>query len=117
MAAADIGPCAYGILKEGSRHIGATIGISGEHLTGAEMAAALSDTLGEAVSHWPIPFEVYRTFDFPGAADLGNMFQFKHDFNDYFRGAHSVDVSRRLNPALMSFSDWLAANGDRIPRH
>ncbi|MCH7564032.1 MAG: NmrA/HSCARG family protein [Gemmatimonadetes bacterium] len=117
IAAQDIGGCAYGIFREGTRHVGATVGIAGEHLTGQQMAAALSDVLGETVSHYPVPFEEYRSFDFPGAEDLGNMFQFYHDFTDYFRGSRDVDVSRRLNPGLMSFSDWLAAHGERIPRH
>jgi hypothetical protein len=31
-----------------------------------------------------VPPEVYRAFGFPGADDLGNMFQFKRDFNDEF---------------------------------
>lgn len=117
IAVEDIGRCAYGIFREGTQHVGATIGIAGEHLTGSQMAAALSDVLGEPVSYYPVPFEQYRTFDFPAAVDLGNMFQFKHDFEDYYCGARNLDVSRRLNPSLMSFSDWLAANGERIPRH
>ncbi len=81
------------------------------------MAAALSDVMGEPGSYYPVPFEQYRSFDFPGAEDLGNMFQFKHDFEEYYCGARNLDVSRRLNPSLMSFSDWLAANAERIPRH
>ncbi len=117
MAVQDIGRCAYGIFREGTQHVGATVGIAGEHLTGSQMAAALSDAMGEPVSHYAVPFDEYRSFDFPGADDLGNMFQFNHDFADYFCGARSLDVSRRLNPRLMSFSEWLAANGDRIPRH
>ncbi len=117
IAAQDIGRCAHGIFSEGTQHVGATVGIAGEHLTGSQMAAALSDVMGESVSHYPVPFDEYRSFDFPGAEDLGNMFQFNHDFADYFCGARSLDVSRRLNPGLMSFSDWLAANGERIPRH
>lgn len=117
IAAQDIGRCAHGIFREGTQHVGATVGIAGEHLTGSQMAAALSDVMGESVSHYPVPFDEYRSFDFPGAEDLGNMFQFNHDFADYFCGARSLDVSRRLNPGLMSFSDWLAANGERIPRH
>ena len=42
----DIGRCAYGIFKRGSEFIGRTIGIAGEHLTGAQMAAALTTALG-----------------------------------------------------------------------
>ncbi len=117
IAVEDIGGCAYGIFGEGTQHVGATVGIAGEHLTGAQMAAALSDVMGESVSHYPVPFEEYRSYDFPGAEDLGNMFQFYHDFTDYFCDARSLEVSRRLNPSLMSFSDWLSVNGERIPRH
>jgi hypothetical protein len=59
--------------------------------------------------------EQYRSFGFPGAEDLGNMFQFYRDFEDYFCSARSIDVSRALNPELQSFADWLAKNRERIP--
>jgi uncharacterized protein YbjT (DUF2867 family) len=117
MAAEDIGKCAYGIFREGLGHVGETIGITGEFLTGAQMAAALSKALGEEVTHFPAPFDEYRSFDFPGADDLGNMFQFKHDFQEAFLGNRSIEVSRRLNPELQSFESWLERNGSHIPRH
>jgi hypothetical protein len=91
------------------------VGIAGEHLTGAEMAAALSRALGREVRHLDVPPEVYRGFGFPGADDLGNMFQFKRDFNADFCAARSVERSRELNPGLQSFAQWLAANVTRIP--
>jgi uncharacterized protein YbjT (DUF2867 family) len=115
IAAVDIGRCAYGIFKSGDEYIGRTVGIAGEHLTGAEMAAALSDAFGQPVTYIPVPFDVYRGLDFPGADDLGNMFQFKHDFEDYFRGARNLDVSRSLNPSLHTFATWLEENVDSIP--
>jgi uncharacterized protein YbjT (DUF2867 family) len=114
IAAGDIGRCAYGLFKKGDGMVGRTVGIAGEHLTGAEMAAALSKTLGEDVSYAAVPFDVYRGLGFPGAEDLGNMFQFKHDFQDAFCEPRSVKASRELNPKLQSFSDWLEANKDRI---
>jgi uncharacterized protein YbjT (DUF2867 family) len=117
IASEDIGRCAYGIFKAGDQYIGQTVGIAGGHPTGQEMAESLSRALGEEVVYNAVPPAVYRSFDFPGAEDLGNMFQFKHDFNDDYRGARSVDFSRSINPALQSFDDWLARNGDRIPRH
>jgi hypothetical protein len=49
------------------------------------------------------------------ADDLGNMFQYKHDFNDEFTGARSIEKSRELNPQLQSFDQWLAKNKSRIP--
>jgi uncharacterized protein YbjT (DUF2867 family) len=115
IAAEDIGRCAYGIFKRGHELIGKTVGIAGEHLTGAQMAAAFTKALGQEVRYNDVPPEVYRSFGFPGADDLGNMFQFKCDFNEYFRGARNPEVARALNPALQSFDAWLAQNKSRIP--
>jgi uncharacterized protein YbjT (DUF2867 family) len=115
IAVEDIGRAAYQIFKDGKEFIGKTVGISGEHLTGAQMAEAMSTAFGEPVRYNPVPFDVYRTFDFPGADDMGNMFQFKHDFEDYFCGARPIERTRALNPRLQSFEEWLAANKDRIP--
>lgn len=114
IAAEDIGKCAYGVFKN-IDFIGKTIGISGGHLTGAQMAASLEKAFGEEVGYFAVPFDMYRSFDFPGADDLGNMFQFKHDFEEYFCGARSIDFSKSLNPELQSLDTWLDANKDRIP--
>jgi len=115
IAAEDIGRCAYGIFRKGAHYIGRTVGIAGDHLTGSEMAAALSKALGEEVRYNAVPFDVYRGLGFPGAEDLGNMFQFYADFEDYFCGARNLAVARSLNPGLQSFGAWLAANARRIP--
>jgi len=115
IAAEDIGRCAHGIFKRGSELVGKTVGISGGHLTGAEMAAWLSRALGQEVRYQAITPAAYRAFGFPGADDLGNMFQFNHDFSDDFCAARSVEFSRSVNPALQSFDGWLAANAKRIP--
>jgi uncharacterized protein YbjT (DUF2867 family) len=115
IATEDIGGCALGIFKAGGDWVGKTVGIAGEHLTGAEMAAAFSRVLGREVVYNEVSPETYRGFGFPGAEDLGNMFQFKRDFEDYYCGARSLDTSRSLNPSLQTFEAWLAANKDRIP--
>jgi len=115
LAAEDIGKSAYGIFKRGSELIGKTVGIAGEHLTGSQMAAALSSALGTEIAYNAVEPEVYRSFGFPGADDLGNMFQFKRDFEDYFCGARSTDETRKLNPSLKTFDAWLAENRDKIP--
>jgi len=108
MAAEDIGKCALAIFKNGSAYIGKTVSIAGEHLTGDEMAAALSDALGQEVGYNDVPPEVYRSFGFPGADDLGNMFQFNRDFSEYFCGVRDLDATRKLNPELLTFKAWLA---------
>ena len=115
IAAEDIGKCAYGIYKRGREFIGKTVGIAGEHLSGAEMAAALSRALGEEVRYNAVSPEVYRGFGFPGADDLGNMFQFKRDFNDYFRQSRDIKLARSLNPELQTFEQWLAQHRDLMP--
>jgi hypothetical protein len=87
IATEDIGKCAYGIVRRGQEWIGKTIGIAGEHLTGAEMAAAFARAFGQEVRYNDVSPDVYRSLGFPGADDLGNMFQFKRDFNDIFCGS------------------------------
>jgi uncharacterized protein YbjT (DUF2867 family) len=115
IAAEDIGRCAYGIFKGGSVYIGRTLGIAGDHLTGGEMAAALGRAFGEPVQYRAISPETYRGLGFPGAEDLGNMFQYKHDFNEEFCGARDLGLSRTLNPALLDFDGWLAQHEGHIP--
>ncbi len=115
IAAEDIGPCAYGIFKRGHEFIGKTVAIAGGSLTGAQMAAAFTKALGQEVRYNDVPPAVYRSFGFPGAEDLGNMFQFKRDFNEYFCGVRNIEVARALNPALLTFDAWLAQNKARIP--
>ena len=115
IAAEDIGKCAYAIFQNGERYIRQRVGIAGEHLTGAQMAAIFSGVLGEPVRYNSVPPEVYRSFGFPGADDLGNMFQFKRDFEPYFCGARSVEFTRRLNPELQDFRTWLVRNRSAIP--
>lgn len=115
IAAEDIGGCAYGVFKMSKEYIGRTIGIAGEHLSGAEMAAALTEALGREVRYNSVTPAQYRAFGFPGAEDLGNMFQVKRDFEKEFRAARDVRMSRELNPRLQTFAAWLEKVKHLIP--
>jgi uncharacterized protein YbjT (DUF2867 family) len=109
IAAEDIGKCAYGIFKAGSQYIGKTVGIVGEELTVSEMGAKLDKGLGLGpVTYHAVEADAYRGFGFPGADEMGNMFQVYRDFEKQVSGARSQDVARRLNPGLMTFDQWLA---------
>jgi uncharacterized protein YbjT (DUF2867 family) len=111
----DIGKAAYGVFKGGERFIGTTVSISSDHLGGADFAAGFAKALGEDVAYNEVTPDAYRGFGFPGADDLGNMFQYKRDFEDQYRGPRDVDATRELNPELQTFEQWLAANIERVP--
>jgi uncharacterized protein YbjT (DUF2867 family) len=115
IASGDIGKCAYGIFKRGASLIGKRVGVAGDQLTCIEMAEAISKALGEEVSYHEITPEQYRGFGFPGADDLGNMFQFYRDFDEVCNSTRDVKRSRELNPELQSFDMWLGENAKRIP--
>jgi uncharacterized protein YbjT (DUF2867 family) len=114
IAASDIGACAAGVFRQGAKAIGQTIGIAGEHLTGAQMAAALARTVGEPVTHVAMAPADYAKLGFPGADDLANMFQFKRDFNQSFCAARPVAQSHALYPGLLNFEAWLLQAGAQI---
>jgi uncharacterized protein YbjT (DUF2867 family) len=115
IAVDDIGKSALAIFKKGREYIGKTVGIAGEHLTGAQMAAALTKALGQEVRYNDVSPDEYRKFGFPGAEDMGNMFQFKRDFEEVFCGARNLAIARALNPSMQNFEKWLAGNKSRIP--
>ena len=115
IAAQDIGRCAFGIFKAGDEYIGKTVGIAGGHLTGQDMADALTRALGRDVRYNAVTPAEYRAFGFDGAEDLGNMFQFKQEFNEDYCGARDLALSKSLNPTLQTFDEWLIANKSNIP--
>lgn len=115
ISADDIGKCAYGIFKEGDEGIGQTIGIAGEQLTCTEMADALTEALGEKVIYYEMTPDQFRALGFPGSDDLGNMFQFYRDFDEVCNSTRDVNRSKKLNPELKSFREWLSVNSSKIP--
>lgn len=114
ISAQDIGKVAYGIFKGGEQYIGKRIGIAGGTLTVKEMSDTIASVLGVSVSYNAVEPDDYRGFGFPGADELGNMFQVYRDFEKQVLGARSVDEARRLNPALESFEDFVKRQRDAI---
>jgi uncharacterized protein YbjT (DUF2867 family) len=115
IAAEDIGKCAYGIFKKEREFIGKTVSIAGEFLTCAQMAAGLSKAMGREIRYNEVTPDVYRSFGFPGADDMGNMFQFYRDFEKEFCSVRDLKAVRALNPELQTFEQWLTKNAGRIP--
>lgn len=115
IGAGDIGKCAYGVFKNPKEYIGKYVGVAGEHLTGQQMADGLSKALGEPVVYNKVPAAVYRSFGFPGADDLGNMFQIYDEFEEKMNNLRDVKISKKLNPTLENFEQWLSHNAKKIP--
>jgi uncharacterized protein YbjT (DUF2867 family) len=115
IAAEDVGRCAYGIFRKGTDTVGERIGVAGEILSGEEMAQKMARALGQIVRFQDVPFDVYRGLGFPGADDLGNMFQFQAILGDDFLGYRDPKMSRTLNHELLDFDAWLDANASRLP--
>lgn len=115
IAAEDIGKCAHGIFRRGPAAIGQRFGISGENLSGEELALRMARALGRKVHFQDVPFDVYRGLGFPGAEDMGNMYQYQAILGDEFLRDRDPALSRSLNPELLTFDAWLAANAERIP--
>jgi uncharacterized protein YbjT (DUF2867 family) len=115
IASEDIGKTAYAIFEDGAEMIGKTVGIAGGHLTGEQMAKSLSKALGQQVIYNAVSPATYRAFGFPGAEDLGNMFQFNSEFEQDCCDARNISETKSLNPELQTFDRWLGENKSRIP--
>jgi len=115
IAAGDIGRCALGIFRRGPEVARQRFGIAGDVLSGPEYAAAFSRHLGAPVSFHDMPFDEYRALGFPGADDMGNMYEHHALLGKEFLAHRSPEVARALNPALQSFDAWLSTNAKRIP--
>jgi len=89
--------------------------ILGEALTITEMGAKISTAMGVGpVRYNAVEADLYRSFGFPGADEMGNMFQVYRDFAKEVLAARSVDVARQLNPQLQNFDQFLAKNKSKI---
>ncbi len=62
-----------------------------------------------------MPFDDYRALGFPGADDMGNMYEHHALLGAEFLALRSPELARALNPALQPFDQWLASNAKRIP--
>ena len=111
----DIGIAAHEIFLRGDALIYDSIGLAGDHLNGAELARHLTCALGENVQYNAVTPEEFRAFGFPGAEELGNMWQFKRDFEVAYCARRDLNRARALHPGMANFASWLKANKSRIP--
>jgi uncharacterized protein YbjT (DUF2867 family) len=111
----DIGRSALGIFKRPDL-IGERVGIASDFITGEEIAEQMSEAFGEPVTYNAVPFDVYRGFGFPGAVEMGNMFQFYAEQEKYFETGRNVSLTKSIDPKLESFRQWLTKHASEIKR-
>jgi uncharacterized protein YbjT (DUF2867 family) len=115
IAAEDIGKTAYGIFKAGDQYVGKKVGIYGEALTINEMGEKLSKGIGIPAPYYhAAEADEYRGYGFPGADEMGNMFQYYRDFDKEFFAQRDLNTARSLNPSLQTFDQFIAQNKDKI---
>jgi uncharacterized protein YbjT (DUF2867 family) len=114
VASEDIGRVALRVLRRPAETVGATIPVVGEFLTAGQMTAALGEVLGEPVAYRPATPDQFRGFGFPGADELGNMFQYYAEFPESYLGRRDVGIAREFNPEPVSLTDFLAAHAEEL---
>lgn len=115
IAAADLGAAVRALFARGTPPAPQTVGIAGEHLTGAELATAYGHALGEPVTYQAVPVARWRASGLPGAEEQANLFRFVHDYSALYARHRPVEPTRMLLPNLQSFAAWLATHRAHIP--
>ena len=91
-------------LQAGREFIGKTVGIAGEHLTGAQMAAALTKALGQQVALQRRAARRLPQLRLPGRRRPGQHVPVQRDFEDAYCGARDIDASALAQPASCTVS-------------
>jgi hypothetical protein len=66
------------------------------------------------VKYNAVEADAYRGFGFPGADEMGNMFQAYRDFEKEMLANRSSETTRKLNPAVQSFEQFVGKQKDAI---
>jgi uncharacterized protein YbjT (DUF2867 family) len=104
----DVGGVVAGIFNDPSRYKDKVVGAVGDDLPAANYANMMSRALGKQIVYNYIPRDVFASFEFPGAEDLANMFEYNR-LHIPDRQA-DLEESRLLYPRMQSFETWIRAN-------
>lgn len=109
IAAEDIGCCVASLFAQGEASLGQRIGLAAEQLSGAHMAQALAQVLGEAVLHEPLPPEAFGRLPFPGAPEIAASFAYQQAEEARYCAARPPQAARALHQGLQDFAHWAGA--------
>ena len=107
----DGGPAVAAIFDNPGEYIGKKVTFSGDKLTITEFATIIGKTTGRTVTYNEVPYEVFAKFPFPGADDLAAMFEY---FDSGKWPEVSIELTRKLNPATLTFQQWAEKNKEKL---
>lgn len=112
VAVGDLGGVVLAIFNDRDKFLGKSVRVVGDALPPEEYAKIMTDALGVKVIYDYIPRETFAAFDFPGAADLADMFEF---YTKYLTDeAKDVAECRKLYPGMRDFKTWMKENASKF---
>ncbi|CAL9324451.1 hypothetical protein [Streptomyces sp. SudanB66_2053] len=102
------------MLKDGEHFIGRTVGLVGDHLTGARCGQKPGVAIGEPVRVQSVPYDVFRSPGIP-EEEIADTFQYYGGFGQWFTDARDLNPLWESKRALKSFGDWHAGYAAKPP--
>lgn len=114
MSVDDVGGCVASVFLNKDHYIDKTVSVCGDKVTVREMAQTLSKYLRPKIFKdkqvTVFDFNQQKQSELPGATDWANMFQFFMRVDQRYNLAES----KRLNPSIQSFEQWVAHNAQAL---
>ena len=105
----DVGGIVSNLFKNADKYAGKEIGAAAELVTGDAIAAAFSEVFGKTVVFEDAKVAQYKSQDFPGAGEFGNMFQAYQDTEKILR---SPEETKAIYGQTVDMKTWLLKNKD-----
>ncbi len=111
VAVEDIGKCVCAVLQDSKSYIGKQVGVQGDALPCADIAATFAKICGQPVNYNAVPADVYASFGFPGAEDLAAMFRFYEEFaEDVVANRTPSDELVEKMGGVVTLEDYITKN-------
>eukprot|EP00045_Choanoeca_perplexa_P020616 m.4729 g.4729 ORF g.4729 m.4729 type:complete len:297 (+) comp7159_c0_seq1:149-1039(+) len=102
----DMGKAVVMVLEDADKFKGQWIPVVGENKTMPELVQEFTEVTGKPARHVAVPMDAFKKLGFPGAEELGCMFEYFEE-HGYF-GPHDLSKSPKN---CTGFKDWLKASG------
>ncbi|XP_062513028.1 nmrA-like family domain-containing protein 1 [Corticium candelabrum] len=113
MSVADGGPAVAEIFKNRDEYIGKLVGLAADYKPVGHYAAMITKHTTKTFKHADkLTSEEFAAFGFPAADEIANMFRYFQ--TDHFHRLKDVALTKKLNPCVQSFEDWVKANKERF---